>query len=191
MSNITFSGGGFSLSETFIGKTINTIFPGNDYLSTLILLIVWFLIGIATLAFFFYFSKKRNMWKSLRGIQLVLLSVSLGFVSFMTIIFSYIPFFIMGIDFLNFKNGTMLSFMLLAAFLLYCCLFIASVNHKGRPFILKTFKNLFSFFMLFSMTFLAIVLTIKTREYRMLLWLIVDLVYIHYNIHPFFKEKNI
>jgi len=191
VSNITFSGYGITISEEFIGKFVNTIFPGGDYLYTLILILMWFLVGIIALSTFFYFSKKRNMWKSISKLQKIIFSVSLGWISFMIVFLSYLPFYLLGLDFLNMVQGkNILLFMILSFLLLYCCLALASSNYKGRPFISKSFKNLGSFFMLFTMTFLAISLTIKTKEYRLLLWIIVDVIYFHYNVHPIFKKKK-
>lgn len=176
--NISFEGGGLKISEQVISKVITTIFPGQNYLDILVLIFVWFLVGLITLGIFFYFSKKRRMLKSMTLLQKGIFSIFLGFVSFMIVIITYLPFYFLGYDPLNFAQGIMLPFMILAGFLLYGCLAIASLRVKGRPFILETFKTLFDFFMVITVTLLAVSLTIKTKDWKLLLWFIVDGLYI-------------
>lgn len=143
VENISFSGGGFQVSEEVIKKAITTIFPGNDYLTTLILIFSWYLIGIITLNIFFYFYNKEKMLQSMSTILKFSFAIAFGFISFMGIFILYLPLLILNIDILNLKNnGAMLPFMILAGFMLYACLFIASKNAKGKDFLKKTFKYL-------------------------------------------------
>ncbi len=189
--NISFDGGGIKISEILIARTINTIFPGTNYLDTLILIFCWFLVGIVTLGIFFYFSKKRKMFKTMSRLEKAIFSLLFGFVSFMAVIFTYIPFALLGLDPLDFFNGgRILPFMILAGFLLYGCLIAASRKQNGRPFLVGTYKFLEAFFILISATIMAVCLVIKTRQYQLLLWIIVDFVYIKQRFIPFVRHSN-
>jgi hypothetical protein len=189
--NISFEGGGIKVSESLIARTINAIFPGTNYLDTLILIFCWFLVGIITLGIFFYFSKKRKMFKTMSLFEKAIFSLLFGFGSFMTVIFTYIPFALLKLDPLDFFNGgRILPFMILAAFLLYGCLMAASRKQNGRPFLIGTYKFLEVFFILISVTVMAVCLFIKTRQYQLLLWIIVDFIYIKQRFIPFIRHSH-
>lgn len=189
VQNISFELGGLKLSEQIIGQTINTIFPGNDYLTTLVLIFMWFILGLVTLTFFFYFSKKREMFKKMTLLEKSVFSIFFGFISFMLVIFTYLPLIFLNYDILNFKTGSMLPFMILAGFLLYGCLVCASVIVKGRLFLIKTFKFLEAFFIFISMSFLVIVLVFLNKEYYLLIWFIVPILYFFYKFKPLVKSS--
>ena len=188
--NISFEGAGIKVSENLIAKAINTIFPGTNYLDTIILMGCWFLVGIVTMSIFFYFSKKRKMFKTMNLFEKSIFALLFGFGSFMIVIITYLPFAILGFDPLGFFNdGRMLPFMILSGFLLFICLAAASTKIKGRPFLGGTYKFLEAFFMLISMTIMMGSLLIKTGEYKMLLWILVDIIYTKQVLIPFMKSK--
>jgi hypothetical protein len=178
--NISFEGGGLKVSEGVISKVITTMFPGGNYLEILILLIAWFLVGLVTLGVFFYFDKKQAMFKSMTLLEKSIFSLFFGFFSFMITIISYVPLVLFNYDPLNLKTGNMLPFMVVAGFVLYACLSIASKRVKGRPFLLKAFRYLSDFAIVFAITFFMVVMFVITKNYLLLLWLIVVVIYIFF-----------
>ncbi len=187
--NISFEGGGLKISEELIAKTVTNIFPGNNYLDTLIFLFACYLIGIVTIELFFYFSKKRKMLKSMTFIQKSIFALFFGFGSLMVVFMTYLPLTFFHFDPLGFfVNGKMLNLMILAGFLLFGCLASSSMRLKGRTFIWGSYRVLEAFFILVTLSFISISLVIVSKSYIGLTWLIVDIIYIKQRLIPFLKN---
>lgn len=188
--NISFEGGGFKVSEEFISKAVRDIFPGTDHINILIFLLACYLTGFVTMQLFFYFSKKRKMLRSMTFTQKFVFALFFGFGSIMVVFMTYLPFTFFRLDPLAFfSGGKFLPFMILAGFLLYGCLVSSSIRLKGRTFIWGAYRFLEAFFIIITVTFIAISLVFKSRAYLGLGWLWVDYIYIKNRFYPFLKGK--
>lgn len=169
-----------SIPATFIDSVLTSIFPGDNPLAIAGLLVAWFLIGFVTMAIFFYFDKKRAMWK-MDLIHKIIFSIILGFLSFMGALIAYMPFIFFNHDFLNFASGKLLPFMVIAGFVTYICLFLSSVRIKGREFLKKALYYEWVFIYSISFTSLVISVSIMIKRYWLIaLWIAGLLLYFNF-----------
>lgn len=189
--NISLVIGSTKISEEALALTVNTIFPGENYLQTLIALLCFFLTGFLTFSMFFYFSKRRKMWQSMKRQMKFWFSISMGFISFMA---AFIIFF--GLILIDKELSKIFSsqfytapFIIVGGFILYFSLILASLETKGRDVFMKTYRNLMFLAMLLPITFLLFVIGIISNHlYIPLSFLLIDAIAIYYLLY--LPKKN-
>jgi len=193
MENISLDFNGLKISEKVIAETINTLFPGNNHIATLITILLFTLTGFISLCVFFYFSKRRRLWDNMKKSMKGWFSLSMGFFSFMGIFIIYFGFIILGIDFTNFFNGNFyaLPLVILGGFVLYFDLFLASLEAKGRAVLMKTYRNLLFSSFLIPFTFLFFCISFINKNWISFgLFLIIDIIAFNYLLYPSLKKKK-
>lgn len=170
----------FQIPANFTNSLVQNIFNNQtDPATGLVTILFIFLTGFVTLVLFFYFSKRFKMWKSMDWPEKITFAFVLGIMSIINVVTIFFSLFIINNSWMNSLLELLISgaipILMLAGFLLYECLTFSSIFGKsGRPFLKLTLAYLFEFMIMFSLSLLVIVVSIKILNSYLIiaLWII-------------------